>query len=200
MHLNQFSFLLLIDERDKDVGCECKLKRIYFLLTTILTIGLLAGCGLDQIYPDTGEVESTAVTPLTELTETEEFRDNALTHILEGELNKKGQAVGFHYANLPTRNGEIMEDSKTMKDEQGIYEAKVKVSEVEKTSNGGKSTFFPDFWDSQDVVDAINEAYEARTFISGNTYEGMTEEGIIIRMYLDQSEKIISAFPVYEGD
>ena len=175
------------------------MKRMSLLLLG-LVLFVLTACGTAQIYSDKDTNESTAVTPLTELVDLEYFRDNALEHILEGELNKKGQAVGFHYANLPTRKGEIIEDTETPEDEQGVYEAQVIVSDVEKKSNGGKSSFFPDHWDSQDVVDAINEAYETKSFISGNTYEGLTEEGIIVRMYLDQSEQIISAFPVYEGD
>ncbi len=70
---------------------------------------------------------------------------------------------------------------------------------VEKTSNEGNSTFFPDDWDTQEVVDAINEAYENRIFITGNTYEGLTDEGMMIRMYLNDQNKIISAFPIYEN-
>ncbi|HLR72383.1 MAG TPA: EndoU domain-containing protein [Pseudogracilibacillus sp.] len=175
------------------------MKRINIMVFIFLFAFTLVGCGLNDIYLGEEDSKITAVTPITELTYTEHFRQNALEHILEGELNKQGEAVGFHYAQLPTRNGEVIEETETEEDDHGIYEAKVIVSEIEKTSNGGKSTFFPDHWDSQDVVDAINEAYDNRTFISGNTYEGLTEEGIIIRMYLDTSEKIISAFPIYEG-
>lgn len=175
------------------------MKRIALLCVASIVFLFLVACGTDGIYSDKNNNQSTAVTPIGDLVGIDYFLDSALPHILEGELNRKGQAVGFHYAELPTREGEIIEGTETAEDEQGVYEAKVSVSEVEKTSNGGKSTFFPDNWDSQDVVDAINEAYETKDFISGNTYEGMTEEGIIIRMYLNQSDKIISAFPVYEG-
>lgn len=175
------------------------MKRIIFLPLIFLMIFILTACGMGDIYSTNDEQSSNAVTPLEELIDTDHFIKNALPHILEGELNRKGQAVGFHYAELPTRKGEIIENTKTEEDDHGVYEAKVSVSEVEKTSNKGSSTFFPDSWDSQDVVDAINEAYETKDFISGNTYEGLSEEGIIIRMYLDQSDKIISAFPVYEG-
>src|SRR5699024_11062039 len=142
---------------------------------------------------------STEVTALENLVDTENFRQNALEHILEGELNGKGQAVGFHYNHLPTKKGEIIAGTETDVDEHGIYEAEVRVEDVEKTSNRGRSTFFPDDWDSQDVVDAINEAFENKEFMNGNTYEGLTEEGIIVRMYIDNNDKIISAFPVYEG-
>ena len=49
----------------------------------------------------------------------------------------------------------------------------------------------------QEVVDAINEAYEARVFDtnSRNIYEGISKNGMKITMYLDSEKKIISAFP-----
>lgn len=174
-------------------------KRKVFSIVILLTILLgFSGCDLlDELLESVDSVDDSEITLIAELKDTDYFRPNALEHILEGELNRKGQAVGFHYDRLPTKKGEIISGTKTDPDEHGVYEAKVIVEDVEKTSNQGKSTFFPDEWDTQDVVDAINEAYDAKTFISGNTYEGLTAEGIIVRMYLDDQEKIISAFPVY---
>lgn len=176
------------------------MKIKYFVLF-IVSVFLLMGCSLNEILKSTEENQSEnthlGVTPLNELTETQHFKNNALEHIFEGELNYKGQAVGFHYNQLETKKGEIIEGTRTKPNENGIYEAKVIVSDVEKTSNNGKSTFFSDNWDSQEVVDAINEAYDNRIHINGNTFEGLTNEGIIIRMYLDNQNKIISAFPVY---
>lgn len=170
--------------------------------TTILLLGLLFlllfGCSLNEneaIQLDKHNEHE--VTAIEDLQRTDHFRYRALEHILEGELNKKGQAVGFHYDRLPTKKGEIIAGTKTDTNKDGVYEAEVKVENVVKTGNKGKSTFFPDEWDTQQVVDAINEAYDAKTFISGNTYEGLTTDGIVIRMYLDQDEKIISAFPIY---
>lgn len=152
---------------------------------------------LDDVIEMTEEVYSTNVTPIEELQHVEYFRNGALEHILEGELNRHGQAVGYHYDQLPTKKGEIKSGTKSDLNEFGVYQAKVTVSGVEKTSNRGMSTFFPDEWDTQHVIDAINEAYDNRIFISGNAYEGLTDEGIIIHMYLDNNDKIISAFPIY---
>lgn len=176
-------------------------QKLKSLMIVIISIFFLVGCSIDEIIgfiEDTPtEVTTSEITPLEELIDTENFKNHALKHILEGEINRKGQAVGFHYDQLETKKGEIIEGSRSKPDENGVYEAKVKVSDVSKTSNNGKSTFFSDEWDSQDVVDAINEAYDNRTHINGNTYEGLTDEGVIVRMYLDNQNKIISAFPVY---
>ncbi|TXL64402.1 hypothetical protein FHP05_08740 [Cerasibacillus terrae] len=178
-----------------------KIKRIAFLLISIV---LLAGCGTfintDQDLDTSKELADDEVTAITDLNNIDIFRKGALEHILEGEINRKGQAVGFHYDRLPSKKGEIISGTKTEVDDEGVYEAEVVVSDVEKVSNNGKSSFFPDEWDTQEVVDAIHEAYENREYISGNTYEGLTSAGMIVRMYFDQEERIISAFPVYQGD
>lgn len=171
------------------------MKKHYLIVISVL-IFLLSSCAiLDDIISI--EEVSHEVTLIDDLADVKNYRNGALEHILEGELNRRGQAVGFHYDQLPTKKGKIIEGTETDVNEFGVYEAKVIVSDIEKTSNQGMSSFFPDDWDTQDVVDAINEAYDGRTFISGNSYEGLTDEGIIIRMYLDDHDKITSAFPVY---
>lgn len=174
-------------------------RHIQKIVILLLGIFLLAGCGfIDDLLEDTNSSDAiTEVTPIEGLDDTDNFRPGALEHILEGELNRSGKAVGYHYDQLPSKKGEIIKGTETSPNEEGVYEAEVSVDGVTKESNRGRSTFFPDDWDTQDVVDAINEGYENRTFISGNTYEGLTEEGVLIRMYLDDQERIISAFPVY---
>ncbi|MGX7417390.1 EndoU domain-containing protein [Carnobacterium gallinarum] len=56
-----------------------------------------------------------------------------------------------------------------------LYEAQVEVNGIPKKSNGGKSTFFPDEWSSQKVVDSINEAYVCKELVdkmpSGSIWE-----------------------------
>ena len=180
------------------------IKKLKMLGLLALFLLLLTCCVLEPQTESTEEPNSTEsfennveVTSISKLKKIEHFREGALEHILEGEVNKKGQAVGFHYNQLPSKKGEIVERTKTKPNEDGIYEAEITVDGKEKAGNNGKSTFFPDEWDTQDVIDAINEAYEHKVHIHGNTFEGLTKDGIQIRMYLDQNEKIISAFPIY---
>ena len=130
---------------------------------------------------------------------TENFKDSALKHILEGEINKRGKAVGFHYEGFPTTKGSVIEGTKSIPDDLGVYTGKVEVSGIPKISNGGQSTFFPENWTSQDVLDAINEAYVNKQFVQGtkNTYIGDISNGMQIEMYIDNAtNKIISAFPI----
>src|SRR5690625_736830 len=177
-------------------------KKIRGIAILLISLFFLVSCDLIKL-PNEGVVlenyidEDVSTMAISDLENTEHFRNGALEHILEGELNGRGQAVGFHYDGLPTKKGEVIAGTETEPNEYGVYEAKVEVSGVEKASNSGKSSFFPDEWSAQQVVDAINEAYEDRNFMTGNTYEGFTSEGVLISMYLDQNDKIISAFPIY---
>lgn len=172
------------------------------VIIVLLSLFVLVGCDLEDIISEglqdeNGNNEVSESITISDLANTTNFRDGAVEHILEGELNRKGQAVGFHYDGLQSKKGSVIEGTETDPNEFGVYEAKVEVDGVEKTSNGGRSTFFPIEWTAQEVIDSINDAYSVKEFKSGNTYEGLTSEGQVIRMYLDQNELIISAFPVY---
>src|SRR5699024_3847761 len=106
-----------------------------------------------------------------ELKHTDYFSKHALAHIFEGELNNRNQAVGFHYDGLPTKKGKVIENTETNPDEHGVYEAKVEIEGIKKQSNQGKSSFFPKEKDAQDVVVAINEAYEHKNHSRGKKYK-----------------------------
>lgn len=178
-------------------------KNFLYTLFISASFFLIAGCSFDEVLDGVDQILNEEsdfaqqIESISELKNTDYFKQGALAHILEGELNKKNQAVGFHYDRLPTKKGEIIPGTATEPNDFGVFEAEVKVNDVAKTSNKGRSSFFPNEWTTQQVVDAINEAYEHRAFISGNTYEGLTAEGMPIRMYLDNKDLIISAFPVY---
>lgn len=163
------------------------------LFISILT---LVGCDLESEYLSDQKVNDYEM-EISDLIHTENFRNGALEHILEGELNARGQAVGFHYDRLPSKKGKVIQGTETPKNKYGVYEAEIEVEGVKKSSNRGMSSFFPDDWTAQQVVYAINEAYEVKEYLTGNTFEGITEEGLAIRMYIDENEKIISAFPIY---
>lgn len=170
-------------------------QRVLWLLLMV-TASIFMGCTNTEV-PDSSHSDGTTIE---DLSDTDHFQDGALEHILQGELNRKGQAVGYHYEGLASSKGEVIENTATATDENGIYEAEVVIEDVEKQSNQGKSSFFPEDWSAQKVVDAINEAYEHKERLTGNTYAGLSEDGIVIQMYINEEEDIISAFPEYEGD
>jgi len=145
-------------------------------------------------------VKTSYVKSIADLKNVEKFKEGSLEHILEGQLNNRGKAVGFHYEGMPTAKGKIIPGTESEPNEFGIYTAKVEVNGVPKTANGGMSSFFPKDWDAQNIVDGINEAYGSKEFVRGsrNTFRGKTSQGIRIEMYIDSATgKIISAFPIY---
>lgn len=130
------------------------------------------------------------------LNNTENFRPGSLQHIFEGDVNGTS-AGGYHYEGIPNTGGEVIPGTETPPNQYGVYEGQITVNGVPKTANGGYSTFFPKSMTPQEVVDNINEAYDSRQFVTGNTYEGQTSSGMTIMMYLNQAGQIISAFPEY---
>ena len=134
------------------------------------------------------------------LKHTEIFAKGALEHIFDGTINKKGKATGYHYDKVEGSKGEIISGTRSKEDRHGVYTAKVKVEGVQKN---GFSSFYPDDWTPQKVVDAINAAYEDAL---GNTdnpqgdlwigYSGDLE----IDMYLTEQKKIITAYPIYRKE
>ncbi|MBS4761820.1 EndoU domain-containing protein [Carnobacteriaceae bacterium zg-ZUI252] len=131
---------------------------------------------------------------LSSLQHTEHFLKNAIVHIFEGEINRNGQAVGYHYEGLNTSKAKIVENTRSKTDKNGVYRAKITIDGKEKNAF---SSFFPNTWPIQQVVDTINEAYDNRQHQSGNIYNGTTKSGITVQMYLTDDNKIISAFPLY---
>lgn len=128
------------------------------------------------------------------------FRKSAINHIFNGEINRRGQATGYHYEGIENSSGKIIDGTKNEKDNNGVYEAKVEVNGISKAGNGGMSSFYPENLTPQEVIDAINQAYDSRVNLRGNAYVWESDGGLEIEMYLDADNKIISAFPIYKGD
>ncbi|WP_420535070.1 EndoU domain-containing protein [Brevibacillus formosus] len=125
-------------------------------------------------------------------TSTQSFRTNAQAHILQGS-----NGGGFHWLAGSNGTARIVPGTKSSVNRFGVYEAQVEFNGVLKSGNNGKSTFFPDNWTRDQVINGINEAFSNKALVQGNTYRGTTSSGMVIEMYLDSAGKIISAFPKY---
>ncbi len=134
---------------------------------------------------------------IAKLQNTSRFRAGALEHILEGELNRRGRGVGYHYEGMPTARGRVIPGTESPPNAHGVYQAQVEIDGVPKTGKQGMSTFFPKDMSPQQIVDSINEAFANQRHVTGNTYTGTTSSGMRVDMYLDRSGSIISAFPHY---
>lgn len=87
------------------------------------------------------------------LENTENFTDKAIDHIFEGEVNGRGNGTGYHYEGIESSPGSVIEGTRGISNEFGVYEGRVEVNGVPKTENGGMSTFFPEEMTPQQVID-----------------------------------------------
>ena len=134
------------------------------------------------------------------LKNTGNFAKNTLEHIFDGTINGKGKATGYHYTKVTDSKGRIIDGTRSDVDENGVFTGKVEVSGIKKN---GFSSFYPESWTPQQVVDAINTAYDDAIGDPNNPH-GSIWIGFCgdleIDMYLNSDKKITTAFPVYEGD
>ncbi len=127
------------------------------------------------------------------------FASGTLEHIFDGTINKKGNATGYHYTMVLDSKGKIIDGTRSKEDENGVFTGNVEVDGVKKN---GFSSFYPESWTPQQVVDAINAAYDEATANPDNPTSNSLWIGhygdIEIDMYLDSNQKITTAYPVYK--
>ena len=202
------------------------MKLIKRILSAALAVGLIAlaaGCSGAKLkvtdvsgssYDITSSVQSSqssaqssksdkqtyTMADIKKLKNTEHFAKNTLEHIFDGTINSKGKATGYHYSMVTDSKGKIIDGTRSKTDEHGVFTGKVEVSGVKKN---GFSSFYPESWTPQQVVDAINTAYDDALKNPDNPqgelwigYSGDLE----IDMYMNKSKQITTAYPVYEGD
>lgn len=123
-------------------------------------------------------------------------------HILDGDINAKGKAGGFHH-----RAGGVDSPDARMKqrtepeDMNGVYKGKVEIRDpdtgnwVEKKAD---STFYPDRMSRDQVVQSIENAWDNKTSIDSKSgrFEGPSGEGFDIIGYARNGE-IKTAYPDY---
>ncbi len=147
--------------------------------------------------PDDGPKYYTSA-DLKNLKNTEIFDKGAIEHIFIGTVNSSKKGSGYHYNMIKDAKGEIVESTRSKPDKNGIYTANVTVDGYPKDHY---SSFYPDDWSPQQVVDAINEAYKDAMNTkkkSGSYYVGYSN-GIRIEMYLDSKNRVVTAYPVKNG-
>ena len=119
-----------------------------------------------------------------------------VTHIFEGEINRKGRPVGFH-ARPGGRNPANARVVRVVDgpNRQGVYVAEVEIRD------GGRwlkkiSTFYPDRMSRGEVIAAILQAYRGRTN-KGEKFRGPSGRGFTIEGYF-QNGRINTAWPIFQ--
>ena len=200
------------------------LKRLTAIVFFVMLFALAAGCKVQVPDiagdPGSGAASSSQSAELIQQTQASEvsagssytmadikklkntgnFAKNTLEHIFDGTVNSKGKATGYHYTKVSDSKGKLIDGTRSDTDENGVFTGKVEVSGIKKN---GFSSFYPESWTPQQIVDAINAAYKD-AINDPNNPKGSLWIGycgdLEIDMYLDSNKKITTAFPVYEGD
>ena len=135
---------------------------------------------------------------LKKLTSTEVFDKTAIEHIFIGTVNSNNKGSGYHYNMISDSKGQIIDGTRSKPDKNGIYTANVEVSGRRKDAI---SSFYPDSWSPQDVVNAIVEARAdaLKTGKMRGSYHVGYSNGIRIELYLDSKNKVVTAYPVKNG-
>jgi hypothetical protein len=119
-------------------------------------------------------------------------------YIIKGDKTP-GKTGGFHLQNAGDANTYAIPGTESPVNAQGVYVANVVLNGTRKQTNGGKSTFFPKYWTEQDIVNAVNEAYDQAMKNSCNNVKciGYLKNSMEITVIFEnnRSGKIWSASP-----
>ncbi|MGL4449741.1 MAG: EndoU domain-containing protein [Sarcina sp.] len=137
------------------------------------------------------------VNDLDHLHSTNNFLHSAIKHIFLGSVNSNGKVDGYHYDDIKNIDSFVIQNTKTHPNKYGVYKAKTIIDGKIKNDDNGHSTFFPNNYSPQQVIDVINQAYSNKHHIDKNIYLGKATNGMEIEMYITYDSKIISAFPKY---
>jgi hypothetical protein len=123
-----------------------------------------------------------------------------VTHLFEGQINKRGQPVGFH----ARPGGRDPQNARVVRvldgpNRAGVYTAEVEIRDGDR--NGGRwleknSTLYPDAMSRQDVLAAILHAFRERRG-GGEKFRGSSGRGFTIEGYY-QNGRINTAYPIFQ--
>lgn len=131
----------------------------------------------------------------------EDFFAKVSEHIFHGEINRKGQATGFHHEGSIGHNTRARITNITQKQNlHGVYVGNVEIFDftkgkwIKKTVD---SSFYPKTWSRSRVISEIKSAYH-NGCITGNKFSGVSTSGVIISGYVNQKGyDINTAYPIY---
>jgi len=123
------------------------------------------------------------------------------THIFQGEINRKGLAVGYHHRpNGKDSSRARMVKRTALPNSQGIYIGRV---EIRNPTNGqwvsklSSSSFFPDRFSQAQILSEIQSAF-ASANKSKEPWQGTSPSGLKIEGYYNKATNTITtAYPIY---
>lgn len=121
-----------------------------------------------------------------------------LSHVFEGEINRRGRPVGFH-ARPGGRNPRNARVARVLEgpNRLGVYVAAVEIRGPQGAWLDKRSTFYPDRLSRQEVVAAILNAWRHRTTGRGEKFRGPSGLGFTIEGW-SQNGRINTAYPIFQ--
>jgi hypothetical protein len=121
-----------------------------------------------------------------------------VTHIFEGEINKRGKPTGFH----SRPGGRDPENARVVRitdrpNRAGVYSAEVEIRSGSRWLSK-RSTLYPDRLDREAVIMAVLNAFRNRSG-GGEKFRGPSGQGFTIEGYY-QNGRINTAYPIYTRD
>jgi hypothetical protein len=122
-----------------------------------------------------------------------------VTHIFEGEINRRGKPTGFH----SRPGGQDPANARLVRvvdrpNRAGVYTAEVEIRSGSEWLSK-RSTLYPDRLDRDAVIQAALNAYQHRTTGGGELFRGPSGQGFTIEGYF-QHGRINTAYPLYPRD
>lgn len=126
------------------------------------------------------------------------FPSYNVKHILEGGINRRGEATGFHHLPSKKQDRTKIIEIVNQPNSCGVYRAKV---QIEGKVKKAFSTMFPNRLSSQDVINSIKTGYEKALSQSGTrrTITTSTNECYDITIILDDNKNIITSYPIFKN-
>lgn len=120
-----------------------------------------------------------------------------VSHIFEGQINKRGKPVGFH----SRPGGRNPANARVVRVLDGPNRAGVYTADVEiRAGNqwlGKTSTLYPDAMSRGEVIEAVLHAFRSRTSGSSERFRGPSGHGFTIEGYF-QNGRIDTAYPILQ--
>lgn len=128
----------------------------------------------------------------------------SLTHVFEGEINRRGKAVGFHHrpgGRDPSHAcvTRILDGPNAA----GVYTAEVAVWDGDAgrwRAKSALSSMFPDRLTRNQVIAAVLHAFRNAVVRKGAAFTGPSGHRFAVRGYVLRDGRIITAFPLYRPD
>ena len=125
-----------------------------------------------------------------------------VTHIFQGEINRRGKPVGFHalFDGKAVKTARIVR-VKAKPNKAGVYTAQVEIYDRKSGKWKRKfSSMFPDDMAPKEIIKAIIHAYEHREKGKRTPWRGPSGHGFPIEGYVLKDGRINTAYPIYIRD